>query len=650
MRGAATYGDRMRLPHGTWPSPITPESLAAGQVTLDEVRLDGRDTYWLAGRPAEGGRVALVRHDAEGVRDVLPAPWDVRTRVHEYGGGAYAVSDGTVVFSNLGDDRLHRLDPGADEPVPVTPAGPWRFGGLVLHGRHVLAVREDHSGEGEPANALVRLDLHGDNAGGGVVLAGGSDFVGRPAVSPDGRSVAWVAWDHPNLPWDSTRLLRATLSDEGAGEPVVVAADPDVSVVQPVFGPDGALWFLSDASGWWVVHRDRGSGPVPLHEARADHAAPQWMLGLSDLALLDADRALVRWWTGATARLGVLDARTGVVEPLDLEGVAFDQLQALDGELALRRGLADRLPEVVRGPLGGEPRVLARSGSVDIAPGSVSLAQEWSWTDTDGLQVFGLLHEPRGEADGGEPLEGVEGGLPPLVVMVHGGPTARTEASFSAGTQFWTTRGFAVLHVNYSGSSGYGRAYRDRLLGRWGLLDIDDCVTGALSLALDGRVDPTRLVIRGGSAGGYAVLRAMTTSRAFAAGTSLYGVGDLAALATETHKFESRYLDRLVAPWPEGAGVYRDRSPVHHVDHLHGELLLLQGADDRVVPLAQAQAMADAMRAAGREVELFVYPGEGHGFRRADSIVDALTREAAFYGRALRLGDELRGEQGPSAG
>jgi dipeptidyl aminopeptidase/acylaminoacyl peptidase len=339
------------------------------------------------------------------------------------------------------------------------------------------------------------------------------------------------------------------------------------------------------------------------------------------------------------ARLGVLDAATGAVEPLDVEGVAFDQIAAVGGELALRRGLADRLAEIVRGPVGGTLRVLGSAGTVALDPAAVSPAQGWSWTDTDGLAVHGLLHPPRGAG-----VEGPEGELPPLVVMVHGGPTSRSEASFSAATQFWTTRGFAVLHVNYSGSTGYGRAYRDRLRGRWGLLDIDDCVTGALSLALAGLVDPTRLVIRGGSAGGYAVLRAMTTSRAFAAGTSLFGVADLAALAAETHKFESRYLDRLVAPWPEGESVYRDRSPIHHVDRLHGELLLLQGEDDKVVPLAQARDMAEAMRAAGRDVELCVYPGEGHGFRRAESIVDALTRELAFYQRVLRLGDGTVGD------
>ncbi len=624
----------MRLPYGTWPSTISPESLATGQVSLDEVRVDGRATYWLAGRPAEGGRTALVRHDGTQQDEVLASPWDVRSRVHEYGGGAYAVLDGTVVFSHAGDDRVHRLDAGAGQPLPITPPGPWRYGGLVLHGDHVFAVREDHSREPEPANELVRLDLRGDNVEGGLVLATGTDFLSRPALSPDGRSVAWVAWRHPNMPWDSTALLRAELGEQGAGEAAVVAGGDDVSVAQPTFGADGALWFLSDQSGFWTVHRDTGAGPVALHETRADHAAPQWTLGMVDLAVLDADRALVRWWDGVGAVLGLLDARTGAVEPLQVEGVAFDQLQAVKGELALRRGLADRLPEVVRGPVGGLPRVLATAGSLAIDPADASPAQAWSWTDTAGLTVHGLLHRPRAAG-----TQGLQGELPPLVVMVHGGPTARAEASFSTATQFWTTRGFAVLLVNYSGSTGYGRAYRERLLGRWGLLDIDDCVTGATSLAAAGEVDATRLAIRGGSAGGYAVLRAMTTSRTFSAGTSLFGVADLAALATDTHKFESRYLDRLVAPWPEGEAVYRERSPIHHVGDLHGELLLLQGADDMVVPLSQARVMAEAMRAAGREVELTVYPGEGHGFRRAESIVDALTREVAVYRRVLRLGD-----------
>ena len=615
------------LPFGTWPSPISTDDLASGEVVLDEVRVDGASTYWLEGRPAESGRNALVHHDGTTARDVVPAPWNVRTRVHEYGGGAYAVADGTVVFSHFADARVHRLDPGTDEPVPITPEGP-RYGGLVLHGDHVYAVREDHSRGPEPVNELVRLDLRGDNEDGGTVLHNGTDFVSRPAVSPDGTRVAYVVWDHPNMPWDSTRLVHATLIADGATDPVVIAGGEDVSVSQPHFGPDRALWFAADESGWWLVHREDRA----VHEAEADHASPQWVLGMHDFAVLDGDRALVRWWGEDAHGLGVVDARTGSSATVDGGGTVFTQLVAADGEVALLRGSAGRLPEVVRGPADGPLRVLASAGEA-VDPSYVSPPQHWTWHNSDGDEVHGVLHEPR-HAE----VTGPEDEQPPLVVMVHGGPTGRTEAMYSTVTQFWTTRGFAVLQVNYSGSTGFGRAYRERLRGRWGLVDINDCVTGALSVAHAGKADRDRLAIRGGSAGGYAVLRAMTTSDAFAAGTSLFGVGDLGALAEHTHKFESRYLDRLVAPWPAGRETYADRSPINHADRLHGELLLLQGTDDMVVPLAQAEDMAAAMRAAGRDVELQVYDGEGHGFRRRDTIVDALERELEFYTRVLRLG------------
>lgn len=620
-------------PHGTWPSPIAPADLTAGQARIDEVRVDGAATYWLESRPWEKGRTALVRHDGTKRSDVLPEPWNVRSRVHEYGGGSYAVRDGLVVVSEFTDGRLRRIDPGSSEPVAFTPELAVRYGGLVLHGDHVYAVREDHRGDGEPVNELVRLDLHGDNADGGVVLAAGSDFVSRPAVAPDGTAIAWIAWDHPNMPWDSTRLLVADLGAQGASRPRVVAGGDGIAVSQPQFGPDGSLWFISDESNWWTLHRHDASGTVAVHEHEADFAQPQWVLGMVDYALLPEGRVLMRRWVGAGSRLGVLDPRDGRLVDVDDEGVMFEHLvSASDGEVAFRRGLADRLPEVVRGPLTAAKRVLASSAPTAPDPAFVSRAEARSWTNGAGLTTHGLLYRPH-NPDASAP----EDELPPLLVFVHGGPTSRTEPAYTSLVQFWTTRGFAVLDVNHGGSTGYGRAFRERLNGQWGIVDIDDCVSGVQALADAGVIDGGRVAIRGGSAGGYTTLRALTSSTVFAAGTSLYGISDLRALLADDHKFESRYTTTLVAPWPEGEEVYLERSPLFHIDALHGELLLLQGADDLVVPVVQAQAMADAMAEAGKDVELVIYEGEGHGFRRAETVIDALERELAHYQRVFGL-------------
>jgi len=617
------------LPHGSWPSPLSPSALTAATRTLDEVRVDGADTYWLESRPWEAGRVVLARHvGATGdVEDVVGEGVNVRSRVHEYGGGAYAVRSGVVVVATIPDLRVHVVEDG--ELRAITPQGGFRYGGLVLGDGFVLAVREDHSGEGEPVNTLVQLALDGENADGGRVLWEGTDFVSRAALSADGTQVAVVTWDHPNMPWDTTTLRRASLTD-GSLDWSVVAGDDEVSVGQPSFAPDGSLWFASDESGWWNLKRHNGSETEVLHSVDADLMTPQWVLGMSDVAILGDGRALVHWWADETGRLGVLDPGSGNITEHEVDGVQFDHLQAVGDDVAFRVGTLSELPVVVRGPVDGALTTLRRSRDEGLDPAYASTAQPWTWTNSEGLEAHGVFLPPTSPD-----ATGPEGELPPLLVLAHGGPTARTEAALQLGRAFWTTRGFAVLDVNYSGSTGYGRDYRNRLRARWGVVDNDDIITGARSLAEAGLVDGGRLAIRGGSAGGYAVLRALTTSDAFAAGTSYFGVADLEALATDTHKFESRYLDQMVGPYPEAKETYVDRSPIHHLDSVHGAVLLLQGGIDEVVPPAQAETMAAAMRAAGQDVDLVLYPDEGHAFRAASAIEDSLSRELAFYGRVF---------------
>lgn len=630
------------LPYGTWPSPITPATLTGAQAKLDEVAMDGADTYWLEGRPWERGRSVLVRHDGTTgeVADVLPEPWNVRSRVHEYGGGPYAVSSGTVVFSHFADGRLRRLDPGANDPVAITPEGDVRFGGLVVHGDHVYAVREDHRDDSrEPVNELVRLVLRGEgdtNEDFGSVIATGTDFVSRPTVSGDGTRVAWVSWNHPDMPWDSTALheasIDALLAEPGGSTTHVVAGGPGISVAQPTYDPSGRLWFISDESNWWnpwIV--EEGTTRQVLNVA-ADLAAPQWVLGMRDLAFLADGRLVLRNPDPAGGALALFDPSIDTLTPLPIEASHTELINAAGDEITCKRGLPDRLPEIVRLRPDGSVVVLAASSPEPIDPAFVSAAEEVSWTNGAGLTAYGNFYAPA-NPDVTGPAEQ----RPPLLVFVHGGPTSQALSSYQSGIQFWTTRGFAVLDVNHGGSTGYGRAYRERLNGQWGVVDIDDCVSGALALAKKGLVDGDRLAIRGGSAGGYTTLRALTSSAAFAAGTSLYGISDLRALLSEDHKFESRYTTSLVAPWPEGEDIYVERSPLFHVESLHGELLLLQGEDDLVVPLQQARGMAEAMAAAGKDVEFVVYPGEGHGFRGADTIIDALERELSHYQRVFGL-------------
>jgi len=635
-------------PYGSWKSPIAAADLAVAGVRLGEPRYDGDDLYWTEGRPAEQGRVALLRERAAGeVQEVAPG-LNVRTRVHEYGGGAWDARAGVVVVSV--DPSGHLLLIAGEDRRPLTPEGRgWRFADLRVHPESnlVLAVRQDHSGPGEPVNTLVGLRLDGLNDDGGSVLAAGADFYACPELSADGR-LAWMEWRHPDMPWESCLVRSGRLQLVEARRPVqvvetrTVAGGRGEAAVHPLWRGEDLL-FCSDRSGFWELYGSAPDGSVTaLTGAGADLVEPFWVFGRRPYALTGDGRLVLRPRLGGRSAPMVQSGHG--FSPLAPDVVDCDNLDASGERIAALVQFADAPDAIIELTPQGR-RVVQASARPQLGPAWVSRAEAVSWGGPAG-EVLGWFYPPvnpigRG-AEGstssiGGSFEPAEEERPPLIVISHGGPTAFSTSGFSVAVQFWTTRGFAVLDVNYSGSTGYGRAYRERLRGQWGVLDVADCIAGAQALAAGDRVDGTRLAIRGGSAGGYTTLRALTTSAVFTAGCSRYGIADLSALASDTHKFEAHYLDGLIGPLPEAAALYAERSPINHFDRLNCPMLILQGADDAVVPPNQAQAMADAAAARGLDVELIVFEGEGHGFRRADTIQRALEAELAFYGRTFGI-------------
>ena len=630
-------------PFGSWSSPITASMLSSAGMGLSEVWLEDGVAYWLETRPSEQGRGIVMRGDPwSSPTEVTPEGFNVRTTVHEYGGGAFAVHRGTVVFSHRVDQRLYRLGANDATPVPISPdtSGTHRYadGRITADGRRWIGVREHHEGAGEPAevvNELVVLRLDGD--GPPRAVATGRDFYSDPRISPDGSQLAFLAWDLPWMPWDGCELFVGDLGDDGSVSNLrlVAGADGEESIWAPDWSPAGVLHFASDRTGWWNLERIVDGERQSLCPMEAEFGFPHWVFGSRSYGFLEDGRIACWYERSGTQMLAVLDPETGELLDLDLPHTAlhWGPAMAVEGsQIAFVAGAPDRPEELVWLDFTARSvEVLRVSAEMPFDPAFVSVPSRIEFPTDGGVTAFANVYEPANPG-----FAGPAGERPPLIVMSHGGPTGEATAVFDLEMQFWTSRGFAVVDVNYGGSTGFGRAYRRRLNGMWGITDTADCINAARHLANEGVVDPDRLLIRGGSAGGYTTLCALTFHDGFAAGTSYYGISDLEPFATgETHKFESRYLHTLVGPWPESADLYRARSPIHAVGMISTPMLVLQGADDEVVPPSQSEVMVEALRVKGLPHAYLLFEDEQHGFRKAETIQAALEAELSFYAQIL---------------
>jgi dipeptidyl aminopeptidase/acylaminoacyl peptidase len=620
---------------GTWTSPITSDLAAAATVMLGEVRVDGDALYWTEGRPAEGGRTVIVRREPDGTtRDVTPPPFNARSRVHEYGGGAYLAAEGTVFFANFADNRLYRQDPEA-EPRPITPEDALRYADGCADPRRgrIICVREDHrQGDREAVTTLTAIDMVGEAEQ--RVLVSGNDFYSSPRLSPDGTRLAWLTWNHPNMPWDGTQLWVGNVAGDGSivGAEMVTGGEAE-SIFQPEWSPDGHLYFVSDRTGWWNIYRQREGAVEPITRLEAELGVPQWVFGLSTYAYFAPGHLAAVARERGVDRLIEVELQTGEVRTVETPYSVMSSVRSLQGRAVLIAGSATEPSSVVEVDAAtGRNKVIRRSAEVGVDRAYFSVPDTIEFSTENGLTAHGFFYPPQNGDFAGPPDE-----RPPLIVRSHGGPTSATVAAFNLALQYWTSRGFAYLDVNYGGSTGYGRPYRERLNGRWGVVDVEDCLNGARFLARAGKVDPNRLIITGGSAGGYTTLRALSSDDTFAAGSSHFGVADLEQLALETHKFESRYLERMVGPYPEQKDLYRERSPIYHADRISRPVILFQGLEDKVVPPNQAEHMIEVLQSRGFPWAYVAYEGEGHGFRKAENIKRTLDAELSFYAQVFGL-------------
>ncbi|MGD8978868.1 MAG: prolyl oligopeptidase family serine peptidase [candidate division WOR-3 bacterium] len=623
--------------YGTWYSPITAEIVAKKSIRFGDLQVDGDCLYWVESRPAEKGRSVIVQHRSDSEpRDILQPPFSARSRVHEYGGGAFTVSKGTVYFVNFEDQCIYAKEP-AGQPYPLTHEDGNRYADLNIDEvrNRIVCIQEAH-GENEPVNSLVSMDIKEETIP--QRLVAGSDFYSSPRLSPDGKQLAWLTWNHPNMPWDGTELWVAEMDETGnLRDPRKVAGGVSESVFQPEWSPDGVLYFVSDRSGWWNIYRCVGNELESVVRSAAEFGMPQWVFGLSTYGFISKERIACAFNHKGYWHLATIDTDSRTMCETDTPFNDITHLKTAN-EWVFFYGASstEDLSVMKHNTSTGETHLIQRSGEAMVDPVYISEPELVEFDTTDSRKAYGFFYRPRNKDFSAPPDE-----RPPLIVVTHGGPTSCSYPSLDLKIQYWTSRGFAVLDVNYGGSTGFGRPYRERLKGNWGVVDVDDCVNGAKYLVEKDLVDGNRLVIKGGSAGGYTTLAALTFRDVFKAGASYYGVSDLEALIKETHKFESRYADSLVGPYPEAANVYAERSPIHYTERLTAPIIFFQGLDDKVVPPNQAEKMVQALRDRSIPVAYIAFEGEQHGFRKAENIARCLEAELYFYSRIF--GFEVEG-------
>ena len=616
--------------YGSWKSPISSDLIVSSTVSVSEVTYDQDSIYWLEGRPSEGGRNVIVARDAQGkTRDITPAPFNVRNRVHEYGGGSFLVDEGTVYFSNYSDQKVYIQNLASDQtPQALTPDHKMRYADFCLDKIHnrLICVCEDHAvSNGEPSNKIVAIDL---KSGQITILVEGNDFYTSPRLSPDGSQLVWLSWDHPYMPWDSTYLWLGKINSDGSiDKQELIAGSDHESICQPEFSPQGTLYFSSDRSGWWNLYRYQNQAIEPLFPMKAEFGYPHWVFGESVYGFSDEDNLICTYTQNGSWSLARINTKNKTLTDIEVPFTKIAYLQVKGKQILFIGGSATQPTAVIQLDLNtGTIEILKQSSDLAIEPGYLSIPEAIAFPTTEGKTAYAWYYPPTNKdytAPAGE--------LPPLLVKSHGGPTAATSASFNLRIQYWTSRGFAFCDVNYGGSTGYGREYHQRLNGKWGIVDVDDCENVAKYLVAQGKVNPDKLAISGGSAGGYTTLAALTFKDTFKAGASYYGISDLEALATDTHKFESRYLDGLIGKYPQDQEIYQRRSPINHTEKLSCPVAFFQGLEDRVVPPNQTEMMVEALKNKGIPVSYLLFEGEQHGFRKAENIKQALDGEFNFY-------------------